>query len=176
MGTYMRRLIGALVLDPAAYEDVEADGTATRAAAVTVLLSSLATAVGVRGLGLHVPSVPMFTLIMLTAWMAWALLTFEVGARLLPGARTRATVDELLRTLGFAAAPGLLLVLAVLPGLAVPLFAVVPVWMLAAMVIAVRQALDYSSTARAVAVCLGGWLLSAAAVFAISVILGTTVQ
>jgi hypothetical protein len=176
MRRYGRRLIGALVLDPASYEDVEADGTATRSAAITVLLSSLATAAGARGLGLNIPNILVFTLFTLVAYMAWALLTFEVGARLLPGSRTHSDVSELLRTLGFSTAPGLLLVLAMLPGLAIPLFATVPLWMLAAMVVAVRQALDYSSTGRAIAVCVVGWLLSVAIVFAFGLVLGTTVQ
>jgi hypothetical protein len=47
-------------------------------------------------------------------------------------------------------------VLGVLPGVTIPVFAVTAVWMLAAMVVAVRQALDYQSTARAIAVCASG--------------------
>jgi hypothetical protein len=176
MRTYVRRLVGALVLDPAAYEDVEADSGATLAAGLTVLLSSVATAIGAQGLGQSLSNVPSFALVTLVGWMAWALLTFEIGARLLPGARTHADVGELLRTLGFAAAPGILLGLAALPGLAVPLFATVPIWMLATMVMAVRQALDYSSMLRAVAVCVLGWLLSAAGVIAIGLVMGTTVR
>jgi hypothetical protein len=78
----------------------------------------------------------------------------------LPGARTHADVGELLRTIGFGAAPGVLLAAAALPGLAVPIFVAVPLWMLAAMVMAVRQALDYTSTVRAVAVCVFGWVLA----------------
>jgi hypothetical protein len=70
----------------------------------------------------------------------------------------------------------MLLGLAALPGLAVPLFATVPIWMLATMVMAVRQALDYTSTLRAVAVCAFGWLLSAAGVMVIGLVMGTTVR
>jgi hypothetical protein len=36
-------------------------------------------------------------------------------------------------------------------------FLVAAVWMLIATVVATRQALDYTSTARAVGVCLPGW-------------------
>jgi hypothetical protein len=176
MRTYVRRLVGALALDAAAFEDVEADRGATLAAGMTVLLSSVATAIGAQGFGQSLSNVPTFALVILVGWMAWALLTFEVGARVFPGSRTHADVGELLRTLGFAAAPGMLLAFGALPGLAVPLFATVPVWMLAAMVMAVRQALDYTSTGRAVAVCVFGWLLSVAAVFVIGLALGTTVR
>jgi hypothetical protein len=176
MAPYVRRLMGALALDAAAYEEVEADRSATLAAGLTVLLSSVATAVGAQGFGHDLSNLPMFALVTLVAWMAWALLTFEVGARLLPGARTHADVGELLRTLGFAAAPGLFLALGALPGLAVPLFATVPLWMLATMVMAVRQALDYTSTLRAIAVCVFGWLLSLGMVIGAGLLAGTAVH
>ena len=176
MSAYARRLLGALALSPAAYEDVEADGGATVAAGVTVLLSSVAAAVGSQGFGHNLANFPAFVAMMMVGWMSWALLTFEVGARLLPGTRTHANVGELLRTLGFAAAPGLFLVLGVLPGLAGPVFATVPLWMLAAMVVAVRQALDYTSTVRAVAVCLFGWLLALGIIFGIGLFAGTPVR
>lgn len=176
MSVYARRLAGALALDPAAYEDVEADSGATLAAGLTVLLSSFAAGVGAQGFGRDLSNLLPFTGVVLIGWAAWALLTFEVGTRILPGTRTHADVGELLRTLGFAAAPGVLLVLAVLPGLAVPIFAAVPLWMLAAMVMAVRQALDYTSTARAIAVCLFGWLLAMALVLGVGFLAGTPLQ
>jgi hypothetical protein len=160
MRRYLRRLIGALILDNSAYEDVEADGRATGHAALTVVLSSLAAGVGLHAFGGPVVSIVPLSIFALLAWASWALLTFEVGARLLPGARTHADVGELLRTLGFSTSPALLLVAAPLPGMAVPVFVLVAVWMLVAMVVAVRQALDYASTARAVSVCVVGWLLA----------------
>ena len=166
MPLYLRRLVGALVLDPAAYEDVEADSGATLQAGLTVLLSSVAAGVGAQGFGRDIPPLP-FAAVTLIAWAAWALLTFEVGARILPGSRTHSDVGELLRTIGFAAVPGFLLALGALPGLAVPMFVMAPLWMLAAMIVAVRQALDYTSTARAVAVCLFGWALAVALVFGV---------
>lgn len=176
MANYLRRLVGALALDPMAYEDVEADRSATLAAALTVVLSSFAAAIGAQGFGWKLSNLPPFTAVILVAWAAWALLTFEVGARILPGRRTHADVGELLRTIGFAAAPGLLLVFGALPGLTVPLFAAVPLWMLVAMVMAVRQALDYTSTARAVAVCLFGWLLALALILTAGFVAGPRVQ
>jgi hypothetical protein len=85
---------------------------------------------------------------------------YEVGARIFPGPDTRADVGELLRTTGFATAPGLLRIVGVLPGMTIPSFAVAALWMRLAMIIAVRQALDYTSTRRAVAVCGLGWVLA----------------
>ena len=66
----------------------------------------------------------------------------------------------LLRTIAFASAPGLLRVLAVIPVLGLTIYAIASVWMLLAMIVAVRQALDYGSTGRAVVVCAVGWALS----------------
>jgi hypothetical protein len=66
----------------------------------------------------------------------------------------------LLRTTGFAAAPGILRIFGIVPGLGVPVFIISAVWMLAAMVVAVRQALDFTGTRRALAVCGLGWLFA----------------
>jgi hypothetical protein len=91
----------------------------------------------------------------------WAYLTYFIGTRLLPEPETRATPAELLRAIGFSSSPGLIRVLGVIPGLTAPVFFIAGVWMLSAMVIAVRQALDYRSTLRAVGVCLIGWVVQA---------------
>jgi hypothetical protein len=93
------------------------------------------------------------SVIALLGWAAWALLTFEIGTRLLPTADTRADPGELLRTLGFAAAPGLIQGLGAFPEAQRPIFVIAVLWTVAASVVAVRQALDYTSTARALAVC-----------------------
>jgi hypothetical protein len=94
--------------------------------------------------------------------VSWALLTYSIGTRFLPEPQTRADAGELLRTLGFAGAPGLLRIFGVLPGVGLAIYAVASIWMLIAMIVAVRQALDYRGTGRAVAVCVVGWALSLA--------------
>ena len=104
-------------------------------------------------------SVVAATLTALLAWAIWAFLTLVVGTRVLPETETQADVGQLLRVLGFAAAPGMLQVLAIVPALRPYVFALTELWMLAAMVVAVRQALDYTSTLRAVGVCAIGWVI-----------------
>jgi hypothetical protein len=98
----------------------------------------------------------------LVAWIAWASLTYLIGTKLLPEPQTQADVGQLLRTTAFASAPGLLRLLAVIPFLGLTVYAIASIWMLLAMIVAVRQALDYKSTGRAVGVCLVGWVLSLA--------------
>ena len=161
--TFLQRFIGAVSLDAAIYEEVEADTTATPQALTIVVMSSLAAGFGARGLGgATAGNIVFIVMLSLLAWCAWALLTVQIGGRLMPQPQTRVDVGEMLRTLGFAAAPGLLRIFGILPGVTIPAFIVTAIWMLAAMVVAVRQALDYTSTARAIAVCLAGWLLAVA--------------
>jgi hypothetical protein len=172
----LQRLVGAAALDTAIYEEVEADAGATTQALAVVVLSSLAAGIGSRGLGgMSLGNILFMSMVALLAWAAWALLIAVIGTRLLPGAQTRSDVGELLRTTGFAATPGLLRVFGVLPGATIPAFAIAAVWMLAAMIVAVRQALDYTSTGRAIAVCVLGWLLALAFAVALGLVLGPSV-
>ena len=95
----------------------------------------------------------------LIGWYIWAYLTYFIGTKLLPEPQTKADYGELLRTIGFSSAPGFIRVLGIIPVLGGIVFFVASVWMLVAMVIAVRQALDYSGTLRAVGVCAIGWVI-----------------
>lgn len=160
MTRFAYRMFGAAALDPIAYEDVESDRTATVQALAVVVLSSTAMAVGFHGA--HWGAFPQVLTMALLGWAGWALVTYEIGSRLLPEADTRVDVGELLRTLGFSTAPGLLGAFSVLPGLTVPATLVAAVWMLLAMIVAVKQALDYDRVWRALAVCIVGWVLTAA--------------
>ena len=171
--SFLQRLIGAAALDVGVYEEIEADESATSQAFLTVVLSSVAAGIGARGLGGDpVTSFVFVTVVSLIAWAAWALVTFEIGVHVLPGRKTRANVGELLRTIGFASAPGFLRLLGVLRGGTTPAFVISSVWMLAAMVVAVRQSLDYDSTPRAIGVCVLGWVLAIAVALGLGVTFG----
>jgi hypothetical protein len=126
-------------------------------AMTVVLISSLAGGIGALG------SVGLWGLLVglvaaLVGWFIWAFLTYFIGTRLLPEPQTKADLGELLRTIGFSSSPGVIRVLGVIPFLGIIVALVASVWMLVAMIIAVRQALDYKSTWRAVGVCLIGWV------------------
>ena len=166
MTTFPHRLMGASVLDVDTYEEVEADRSATVQACIVVLASSLAAGIGSSGFirdGHPVAQgIFIWSAISLVAWASWALLVFEIGGRLLPEPETRVDVGELMRTIGFSSAPGLLRIFGIVPELAMPVFVLTTVWMLVAMVVAVRQALDYRSTARAIGVCAIGLALALA--------------
>ena len=123
-----------------------------------VLLSSVAGGIGSVGLGTG--GVIMGSVAALIGWVAWAFLTYFIGTRLLAEPQTRADAGELMRTLGFTQSPGLVRIVGIVPGVGPLVLGIVSIWMLVAMVIAVRQALDYTSTWRAVGVCLVGWAVS----------------
>ena len=155
MTSFPERMIGAAKLNIAIYEEVEADGTATGQAMGVVVLSSLAAGVGSAALGAGVIASAVAALL---SWVIWAFLTYLVGTRLLPEPQTHADLGQMMRTLGFAQSPGVLRILGGVPGIGPLLLAIVSVWMLVAMVIAVRQALDYTSIWRAAGVCIVAWL------------------
>jgi len=158
MATLAERMVGAARLDAGIYEEVEADTGATGQAALVVIISSICLAIGAH-LGAGLLGLVLMAVFRLIGWYVWALVTYLIGARLMPQAQTRADVGQLLRTLGFASTPGVLAIFAVIPGIGSAVNLVVGIWMLVAMVIAVRQALDYDSTARAVGVVVIGFIL-----------------
>jgi Yip1-like protein len=165
MKSFLTRMIGTAKLDSKIYEEVEADQSAFGQAAVIVILSGIAAVIGVTQ---HIRLAEMIAAagLALLAWASWSAIAYVVGAFLCPEPQTRADWGELLRTTGFATAPGILSILGLIPILAglAPVFAAV--WTLFTFSLAVRQALDYQSAIRALGVSLVSWLLFAGAFFA----------
>ena len=158
MTNFKDRIILAAKLNAALYEEVEADKGAMRQAMGVVVLSSIAAGVGSIGTG-GGGGMLAGMIAALVGWYIWAYLTYFIGTKFLPEPQTKANLGELLRTTGFSSSPGLIRVFGIIPGLAGVVFSVASIWMLVAMVIAVRQALDYKSTLRAVGVCAIGWII-----------------
>mgnify|MGYP001578926728 CR=1 FL=1 len=155
--SFGQRIVRAAKLDVHLYEEVEADTGATRQAMAVVALSSVAAGLGVGRWQLG--GIVIGVVLALIGWVIWAYLTYWIGTRLLPEPQTRASHGELLRTIGFATSPGMIRVLGVIPGVRELAFLAAGIWGLIATVIAVRQALDYRSTWRAVGVCAVGWIV-----------------
>ena len=160
MSNFIDRIIRASRLESKLFEEVEADYGAMPQAVGIVVLSSIAAGVGTVSIG-GLGGIIIGTISALIGWFIWAFLTYIIGTKLLPEPETKADYGELLRTIGFASSPGLLRVLGVIPISWVSniVFIVAGIWMLVAMVIAVRQALDYKSTPRAILVCFIGWVI-----------------
>jgi len=156
---YVDRIIRACKLDVSLYEEVEADSAATLQAASVVVLSSLAAGIGSISLGAS--NLIMAPVLSLISWYIWAYLVYLIGAKLFPEKNTKADHGQLLRTIGFSSAPGLIRIFGFTPELMSITFIGSGIWMLIAMVIAVRQALDYQSTWRAIGVVVIGFLVQA---------------
>ncbi len=160
MDNYLNRIIRSLKLEPNLYEEVESDKGALGQAMGVVVLASISAgigSIGIAGLG----GILTGTLTAVIGWFAWSYITYIIGTKLLPESQTKADFGELLRTIGFSSSPGLFRLIGIIPGLMGIVFFITGIWMLVAMVIAVRQALDYQSTFRAVGVCLIGWIVQA---------------
>ena len=156
---FVNRIIRACKLDISLYEEVEADQSATIQAAIVVVLSSIAAGIGAISLGAS--NFLMAPLLSLVSWYIWAYLIYLIGAKLFPEPNTQADHGQLLRTIGFSSAPGLIRIFGFTPELMSITFIGSGIWMLVAMVIAVRQALDYESTWRAIGVVVIGFLVQA---------------
>lgn len=171
LAQFVDRMIRAGKLEARLYEEVEADTSAMGQALGVVLLSSIAAGIGYVVQG-GLAGLVMGTVAALLGWYVWASITYILGAKLLPMPQTSTSHSALVRTLGFASAPGLLRVLGVLPGITGIAFLVAAVWMLMATVMAVRQALDYTSTTRAGGVCVVGWLVQVLIMLPLFVLFG----
>ena len=153
----IKRMMGAARLDPAIYEEVESDPSATKQALTAAILVALATGIGTFGTG-----GPAGLVVGIVAgiglWALWAWITYFVGTTILKTGETEANWGQLARTLGFAQSPGLLKVAGFIPVLGPWVFTIASIWQLVAMVIAIRQALDFTSTWRAVGVAMVGFI------------------
>ncbi|HKZ53182.1 MAG TPA: YIP1 family protein [Candidatus Acidoferrales bacterium] len=158
MASFTERMIGAAKLDVHTYEEVEADPNAIGQAMIVVVISSVAAGIGSLAQA-GVAGLVVGSVVALIGWFIWAFLTFIIGTKVFPEPETKSNMGELLRTIGFAATPGVLKVFGVVPMLGTLISFAASIWMLVAMVIAVRQALDYKSTGRAIGVCLIGWVI-----------------
>ncbi len=145
------RMIGAAKLDIPTYEAIEHDESATPSALVVVVLVAIAGAIG--GLDEGGRGLIAGLLISIIGWAVFSAIAYFVGTKLIPAATTQATIPQVLRTTGFAQAPGLLNVLGIIPVLGSVIAFVVGIWVLITSIVGLRQALDMS-TGRTIAVAL----------------------
>jgi hypothetical protein len=157
MTTVWQRMIGAAKLDPNAYEAVERDVNANSSALMIVILAALASGIGaLTSNGFRALIVAVIA--DLISWVLYAAVAYVIGTRIFQTAETRATLGELLRTLGYAQTPNLLLIFAGIPVFGVIVSVVVFFWFLATTVVALRQALDFT-TGRAIGTAVVSWFL-----------------
>jgi len=167
MASIVDRMIRAAKLDATLFEEVDRDEGSMNQAMGVVLISSLAAGLGSAGLGGPVGLV-FGGVGALVGWFIWAVLSHFIGTNILAEPATRASLNQVLRVTGFAAAPGVIRIFAIIPVLGPLVSLAASLWMLAAFVVAIRQVLNYSTTGRAVGVCVIGWLVQFVIIFMVA--------
>ena len=165
---FINRVFRAIKIDIDLYEEVEKDKSATIQAGIVVVLSSLAAGVGALQLGAS--NFLFAPILSLLSWYVWAYVIYFVGVKLFGGPNTKSNHGELLRTIGFSSAPGLIRVFGITPDLMAVTFIGSAFWMLACMVVAVKSALGYNSLWRAFGVVVIAWLFQAFFLFIVLVL------
>ncbi len=160
MRRFLNRFFRAAKLDVSLYQEIAEDGGAMNQALIVVLIYSMAAAYGTFGrTGATGINIGMITTLL--GWYVWAFSTYIIGVRILPETQTKPDRKALMRTLGFASAPGVLRVLGFVQGLGLTILLIAAIWMVAAATVGVKQALGYESTSRAMGVCIIGLIISA---------------
>ena len=164
---FLNRVFRSIKIDPDVYDEVQKDKTATLSAAIVVVMSSLAAGIAAKHLGAS--NFILAPILSLLSWFVWAYIVYFVGVKLFGGSKTKSSNVELLRTIGFSSAPGLIRVLGVTPDLMTVTFIGSAFWMLACMVVAVKSALDYDSLWKSLGVVTVAWLFQAFVLFLVIV-------
>ena len=165
---FLNRVFRAIKIDIELFEEVEKDKNATFQAGAVVVLSSLAAGVGSIHLGAS--NFLIAPALSLLSWYVWAYVIYFVGVKLFGGVKTKSNHGELLRTIGFSSAPGLIRVFGITPELMTVTFIGSAFWMLACMIVAVKAALDYDSLSKAFGVVVISWLFQAFFLFLVIVL------
>ena len=147
------RMIGAMKADVKTFEEIEADPSAFTQAVTVIVIAGVTSLIGNFFRGGLIAGV-LGLVASLVGYALFSLLVFLIGTKVMPEPATKADFNEAFRTIGFAASPGVFYVLAIIPVLGVLISLVIGLWGLVISVIAVRAVLDYTSTGRAIVVCL----------------------
>jgi len=157
MNTDVQRMIGAAMLNPEAYEAVERDVSANKTALFIVIGTAIFAGLGgltTDGLGGLIGGVIAATV----SWVLYAIAAYLIGTRVFATSATQSTLGECLRTLGFAQTLSFFRILSGIPILGWIITVIVDIWVLVATVIALRQALDFS-TGRAIGTAIVAWIV-----------------
>jgi|TARA_B110000285_G_scaffold222230_1_gene276154 hypothetical protein len=156
---FLNRIFRSIKIDPEVFDEVQKDKNATIAAGTVVVLSSLAAGIGASHLG--VVNFFLAPVLSLITWFVWAYIVYFVGVKLFPDLKTKTTHVALLRSIGFSSAPGMIRIFGFNEDLMNVMFVGSAFWMLACMVIAVKQTLNYKSLWKALGVVVIAWFIQA---------------
>jgi hypothetical protein len=158
MASFGERVVGAMSLKASTFQEIEHDTTAMGQAAGVIVLAAVSTGIGNVYYG-GVSGIVSGIIMSLIGYAVWSLVVWLVGTKVMADPATKADFPETFRTIAFAAAPGVLGIVTIIPILGWLLLFVLWLWQIAAMVVAVREVLDYTDTIKAVIVVVIGWLI-----------------
>jgi len=157
--TFGDRIVGAMKLDPHTFEDIERDPTAMGQAVGVIAIAAVSAGIGNAWYG-GFSGIIFGVITSLIGYALWALVVWLVGTKVMPDPATKADFPETFRVIAFAAAPGVLSAITIIPILGWLLMLVIWLWSIAAMVIAVKAVLDYTDTFKAVIVVVIGFIVN----------------
>jgi Yip1 domain len=157
--TFGDRVIGAMKLEPNAFEDVERDPTAIGQAVGVIVLAAVSAGIGNIYWG-GISGIVTTAITSLIGFLIWSVIVWLVGTKLMPEPTTKADFPETFRVLGFSAAPGLLSFITIIPLLGYLILFVIWLWQMASMIVAVKAVLDYSTIGKAIVVVLIGFIIN----------------
>src|SRR4051812_36610559 len=123
------RMIGAMQADVKTFEEIEADPNAMTQAITVIVIAGVASLIGNffrSGLAAGVAGLVGS----LVGYALFSFLVFLIGTKLMPEPSTKADFSEAFRTIGFAAAPGVFGVLAIVPFVGPLIGFVIGIWSL----------------------------------------------
>jgi hypothetical protein len=162
MESIWSRMWRAAKLENALYEEVEADTTLTGQAITVVIIVAVAGAIGGiisaliggdAGVGVIIGGLIGPPISALIGYFVWA------GVSLVVGKALGGTADygEMLRALGYANSPNVLAIVSFIPVIGGLIAFIGAIWALVAGIVALRQALDFT-TGKAIVTAIIGWI------------------
>jgi len=157
MASFGERVVGAMTLKASTFQEIEHDQTAMGQAVGVIVLAAVSLGLGNLYWG-GITGIITGIITSLLAYGVWAVVVWLVGTKVMPDPATKADLPETFRTIGFAASPGVLGIITIIPILGWLILFGIYIWQIAAMVVAVREVLDYTDTIKAVIVVVIGFL------------------
>ena len=183
-GELFPRMLRAARLESQLYEEVEADSEATKQALLAVVLVSVSSGIGAGITTLLDGEASFLEFIIglfwgiigsLIVWFIFSLLCFWLGTSIFKVSNTKATLGELLRTLGFAYSPGLLNIFSFIPIIGTIIPFATWIWTIIASVIAIRQACDFT-TGRAIGTAIVAAIIPLIIMIVLAVVIGGAIM
>lgn len=159
MNILFARMLRVIKLDSSLFEEIIDDSTSQSQYAWVVAILAMATGFGMFSqAGATAVNICLVTTFL--SWYFWAFSVYFIGTYMFREVESKTDRKTIMRVMGFANAPGALRLLGVVPQTAPVVFLVTTIWMIAASVTGVKQAMHIRENSKVVVLCAGTWLLS----------------